>query len=128
MVPMLALPPVTVGFGQLIHRRFERIQEQFGALSTMAQENLAGARIVKAYGREGAAGGALPRALRRSTWTATCRLARVSGLFHPLLGLLSGLAMVVALLVGGRAVMARRDHASATSSPSPSTWACSPGR
>src|SRR5690606_25748406 len=52
LVPMLALAPVTIGFGQLIHRRFERIQEQFGTLSTFVQENLAGTRIVKAYGRE----------------------------------------------------------------------------
>jgi ATP-binding cassette subfamily B protein len=32
-------------------------------------------------------------------------LARVSGLFHPLLGLFSGFAMVLALLLGGRAVI-----------------------
>lgn len=104
LVPLLALPPVTVGFGQLIHQRFERIQEQFGVLSTMAQENLAGARIVKAYGMEDDQGRRF-RDLSREYLDRNMRLARVSGLFHPLLALLSGFAMVLALLVGGRAVM-----------------------
>mgnify|MGYP002779549728 CR=1 FL=1 len=104
MLPMIALPPITIGFGNLIHRRFEAIQEQFGTLSTMVHENLAGVRIVKAYGQEerqierfrGLAGEYMERNLS---------LARVSGLFHPLLGLFAGGAMVVVLLIGGRSVM-----------------------
>ena len=47
LIPLLLLPPVTVAFGSLIHERFGRIQEQLGLMSTMAQENLAGQRIVK---------------------------------------------------------------------------------
>jgi ATP-binding cassette subfamily B protein len=104
MVPMVALPPVTVGFGSVIHRRFEGIQEQLSRLSTMAQENLSGIRIVKAYGREGEQAERF-RGLSEEYLERSMGLARVSGLFHPLLGLISGFAMVVALLVGGRAVM-----------------------
>jgi ATP-binding cassette subfamily B multidrug efflux pump len=105
MIPMLALPPITVGFGNLIHRRFESIQERFGAMSTMVQENLAGIRIVRAYRQE-------ERQIARFERVATeyqdgnIALARISGLFHPTLGLLSGLAMALVLLLGGRAVMA----------------------
>jgi ATP-binding cassette subfamily B multidrug efflux pump len=104
LVPLFALPPITMGFGSLIHQRFEKIQEQFGVLSTMAQENLAGARIVKAYGLEADQGRRFDR-LSREYLDRNMRLARVSGLFHPILGLLSGFAMVLALLVGGRAVI-----------------------
>ncbi|MBW3656375.1 MAG: ABC transporter ATP-binding protein, partial [Gemmatimonadetes bacterium] len=104
MIPMLALPPVTLAFGQLIHQRFTKIQEQYSAMATMAQENLAGVRIVKAYGREEQQVGRF-RELSRQYLQLNMHLARVSGLFHPLLGLLSGFAMVVALLIGGRAVM-----------------------
>lgn len=104
LVPMLALPPVTLGFGSLIHQRFQKIQEQFGVLSTMAQENLAGARIVKAYGQEARQSERF-RALSEDYLDRNMALARVSGLFHPLLGLFAGLAMVSVLLVGGRAVM-----------------------
>ncbi|MBW3629649.1 MAG: ABC transporter ATP-binding protein/permease [Gemmatimonadetes bacterium] len=104
MIPMLALPPVTLAFGQLIHQRFTKIQEQYSAMSTMAQENLAGVRIVKAYGREAQQAGRF-RDLSHQYLQLNMHLARVSGLFHPLLALLSGFAMVVALLIGGRAVM-----------------------
>ena len=104
ILPMLALPPVTVGFGQIIHLRFEKIQEQLAALSTMAQENLSGIRIVKAYGREGQQVERI-RELSEEYLERNMGLARVSGLFHPVLALFSGFAMVVALLAGGRAVM-----------------------
>ena len=104
MLPMLALPPVTMAFGERIHQRFEKIQEQYSRVSTMAQENLSGMRIVQAYGREEQQTGRF-RDLSREYLDLNMRLARVSGLFHPMLGLLSGVAMLVALLLGGLAVM-----------------------
>lgn len=101
MAPMVFLPVVTIGFGNLIHRRFEAIQERFGDISTMVQENLAGVRIVKAYNQEQA------QTERFADMAAdyldrNLSLARVSGLFHPLLGSMSGLALAGILLVGGR--------------------------
>lgn len=107
LAPLLLLPPVTIGFGRIIHDRFEKIQEQFGVLSTMAQENLAGQRIVKAYGQEA------DQARRFSLLSADLRdrnvgLARTSGLFYPLLTLLAGSALAVALWVGGRGIVAGR--------------------
>ena len=104
MIPMLALPPVTLAFGELIHQRFEKIQEQFSRLSTMAHENLAGVRIVKAYGREAQQTERF-RELSDEYLGLNVHLARVSGLFHPTLGLLGGCAMVLALFVGGQAAM-----------------------
>jgi ATP-binding cassette subfamily B protein len=105
MIPLLALPPITVGFGNVIHRRFETIQRSFGAMSTTVQENLAGVRIVKAYRQEGRQtarfGG-----IAASYLDDNVSLARVSGLFHPTLGFVSGLAMAGVLLFGGRRVMA----------------------
>ncbi|WP_420130385.1 ABC transporter ATP-binding protein [Longimicrobium sp.] len=107
LIPLLLLPPVTVGFGNLIHSRFEKIQEQLGILSTMAQENLAGQRIVKAYGQE-AAQTTRFRALAHESMRRNVDLARTQGLFFPSLGLLAGLGMAVALWVGGRAMVAGR--------------------
>jgi ATP-binding cassette subfamily B protein len=104
MLPMLALPPVTVGFGQIIHRRFESIQEQLSRLSTLAQENLSGIRIVKAYVQERDQTERFSR-LSEEYLDRNMELAKVSGLFHPLLTLLSGLAIVLAFLLGGRAAM-----------------------
>jgi ATP-binding cassette subfamily B protein len=107
MIPMLLLPPVTLAFGKIIHDRFEGIQEQLGILSTMTQENLAGQRIVKAYGQE-AAQTTRFRALAHESLRRNVELARTSGLFYPSLGLLAGLAMALALWVGGRAILAGR--------------------
>jgi ATP-binding cassette, subfamily B, multidrug efflux pump len=104
LIPLLLLPPATVHFGRAIHERFERIQDQFGTLSTLTQENLAGVRIVKAYSQEE------PQIARfreqaQDYLRRNLRLARISGLFHPLLGLLGGLGLVIVLWVGGLGVM-----------------------
>lgn len=104
LVPLLLLPPVTLGFGRAIHARFEVIQEQMGTLSTMVQENLSGVRIVKAYGQEEAQTTAF-RAESADYLERNLALARVSALFYPTLGLLSGLGLVLTLWLGGRAVM-----------------------
>ena len=104
MIPMLALPPVTIGFGRIIHHRFEKIQEQLSRLSTLAQENLAGMRIVKAYVQERDQTERFA-AMSDEYLNRNMELAKVSGLFHPLLTLLSGLAIVFAFLLGGRMAM-----------------------
>lgn len=104
LLPMLALPPVTLWFGNIIHRQFERIQEEFGELSTLAQENLAGVRIVKAYGQEEAQAERF-RAMSASYRERNVEMARTTGFFQPLLALLGGMGTVVALLVGGRAIV-----------------------
>jgi ATP-binding cassette, subfamily B, multidrug efflux pump len=107
LAPLLLLPPVTIGFGRIIHDRFEGIQAQLGVVSTLAQENLAGQRIVKAYGQEEAQSARF-REVSREALRRNVGLARTSGLFYPTLGLLAGLSLALALWVGGRAVMAGR--------------------
>ena len=105
LVPLVLLPPIVAWFGKTIHDRFERIQEQFAALSTMVQENLTGVRIVRAYGQEGAQGREFD-ALNRDYLKRNMHLAYASGAFHPIMGLLTGVGMVVVLWYGGGLVMA----------------------
>ncbi|MDE2774209.1 MAG: ABC transporter ATP-binding protein [Gemmatimonadota bacterium] len=107
MIPMLLLPPLVIGFGRVISRRFESIQEHFSTLSTMVQENLSGVRIVRAYVQESDQARRFGR-LNDEYRERNLRLARVSALFHPLLQLLSGTALVLVLWFGGREVMAGR--------------------
>lgn len=104
LVPMTLLPPVVLWFGRAIHARFERIQEQFAALSTMVQESLSGVRIVRAYGQEAAQEREFD-AFNREYVRRNMQLAYASGAFHPIMGLLTGAAMVVVLWYGGRLVM-----------------------
>ena len=107
MIPMLLLPPLVIGFGRIIHKRFERIQEHFSTMSTMVQENLTGVRIVRAYGQEAGQANQFD-ALNKEYRRRNVRLARAAGLFHPLLQLISGVAMLIVLWVGGQEVMAGR--------------------
>jgi ATP-binding cassette subfamily B protein len=108
ILPMLLLPPVMVYFGRAIHRRFERIQQHFGVLSTMVQENLSGVRIVRAYGQESAQEAEF-EALNQEYFDRNMALARTSALFHPLLAVLTGIGILTVLWLGGLDVMAGRN-------------------
>lgn len=107
MIPMVVLPPLVLGFGRIIHKRFEEIQEQFSTLSTMVQENLTGVRIVRAYTQESEQAGQFDL-LNEEYRRRNMRLALSAGAFHPVLMLISGLAMVIVLWLGALEVMADR--------------------
>jgi ATP-binding cassette, subfamily B, multidrug efflux pump len=105
LVPLALLPVAMKYFGRVIHQKAERIQEHFGALSSMVQENLSGIRIVRAYGQE-ATQEAEFRELNREYMRRNMSLARTSALFHPLLSILTGLGLLAVLWFGGLQVIA----------------------
>jgi ATP-binding cassette subfamily B protein len=98
-LPLVSL--ATKLFGARIHAHFERVQEQLGRLSTRAQENFAGVRVVRAYGQEEAERRAFS-ALNREYVRRNLRLIRVTGLFYPTLAVLIGLGSAAVLWYGGR--------------------------
>jgi ATP-binding cassette subfamily B protein len=104
MIPMIGLPAIVLGFGRVIHERYEEIQEQFADLSTFVQENLSGVRIVRAYNREREQSNRFD-ALNDDYRARNMALVRTSGAFHPLLSLVSGVAMVLVTGLGGIQVM-----------------------
>ena len=95
---------VVVLFGRQIHARFERIQALFSDISSRVQENLSGARVLRAYVQENSE---LERfaALNREFIAQNIGLARLSSAFMPLLQALIGLTFLVVLFVGGWRVM-----------------------
>jgi ATP-binding cassette, subfamily B, multidrug efflux pump len=104
---LLPLPLVSLTvwfFGDRIHRRFERVQAQFADLSARVQENLSGVRVIRAFTREAGEVEAF-RDMNREYVDENQRLIQVWGVFHPLLGFLSGLAALLALYLGGREVV-----------------------
>jgi len=101
----LALVSLTVKkFGRQIHDRFESIQEQFSNLSTKAQENLSGIRVVKAFAREESEIEDF-RELNAEYVQRNVSLIRLWGLFYPLMTALIGLSSVALLWYGGRQVI-----------------------
>jgi len=93
--------------GQQIHDKFEQIQAQFSAISTKAQENLAGIRIVKAFAREDSEVREF-RALNDQYVRHSMSLIRLWGIFYPLMTALIGLSSVVLLWWGGLQVIHAR--------------------
>ncbi len=100
LLPMIGLPVLMLRLGKLVHTRFEHAQEQFSRLSTRAQENLAGVRVVRAYRQEGAEM-ARWNQLGEEYLDANMALARLNGLMSPGFALLAGLGMAVTIAAGG---------------------------
>jgi ATP-binding cassette subfamily B multidrug efflux pump len=100
VMPMAALPLAGILLGRRIHDRFEAVQEHFSRLTTMAQENLAGVRVVRAFRQENAEIARF-RTLNDEYLHKNMRLAKLYGAMHPSFGAFAGLGMVVVLGMGG---------------------------
>ncbi|MCC6363848.1 MAG: ABC transporter ATP-binding protein [Bryobacterales bacterium] len=110
LVALSPAPLVSIAvvfFGQRIHTRFEKIQRQFAEISSRVQENLAGMRMVRAYVQEDAEL-ALFDSLNKDYVDQNIRLARISGLFMPLLQFLIGITFLLVLWAGGYALLEKR--------------------
>ncbi|MFZ0522095.1 MAG: ABC transporter ATP-binding protein [Candidatus Acidiferrales bacterium] len=88
-------------FGETIHRLSEQIQASLGILSTRAQENLTGIRVVRAYAQEKAEIAAFDQANREYV-DRNIKLIATWSLFFPFLTALIGITFVILLGKGGR--------------------------
>ncbi|HEY7481777.1 MAG TPA: ABC transporter ATP-binding protein [Gemmatimonadales bacterium] len=104
LLPLLGLPVIMVSLGGLVHRRSQAIQAHFSDLTSHAHENLSGVRVVRAYRQEGAEIAHF-RGLSEEYLRRNLSLARVQGLFFPLLTLMGGLSGLAVLYMGSRLIM-----------------------
>ncbi|HEY1160787.1 MAG TPA: ABC transporter ATP-binding protein [Terracidiphilus sp.] len=110
---LVALAPMPIAsilvqyFGTRIHDRFERIQASFSEISSQAQENYSGARLVRAFAREDSQIGLFER-LNRRYIARSLRLVQLMGMLWPTLEFILGVSMVITLLAGGHLVLAHR--------------------
>ena len=100
LLPTIFLPILTIKMGKAIHDRFEAVQEHFSTLTTQAQENLTGARIVRAYRQEAAE---IERfgVLNDQYLSLNMSLVRLWGTLNPLFAFFGGLGAVIVLGAGG---------------------------
>ena len=107
LIPLPILSVAVYYFGAVIHRRFDKIQEQLSNLSAVTQEALAGVRVVRAYGQEAFETGRFRDAneeyVRRNR-----KLIRVQGAFFPIMGLLMGVGALLVLWLGSQDVIEGR--------------------
>jgi len=100
VLPMICLPVLGLWLGRRIHTRFEEVQAQFSDMTTLAQKNLAGVRIVRAFRQEDA---------EMERWATqndlyldkNMALARLYGIMQPSFGMFAGLGMVAVVGFGG---------------------------
>ena len=107
---LLPVPIVAVSvwlFGRQIHALYGKIQASLAVLSAKAQENLAGVRVVRAYGQEEAEIRGFD-APNREYINRNLRLIYFWSLFMPLLQMLFGLTFILVLWQGGRQVVLNR--------------------
>jgi ATP-binding cassette subfamily B protein len=106
LVVLLLLPLTTLVFvlvGARMRRVFTTVQDQFGQISTRAQENFSGIRTIKAYAQEEAEVGVF--AAENNHYRAlNLRYALLSGLLWPSMALILGGVAALVLLVGGQMV------------------------
>lgn len=107
LLALLPLPLVSIvvyRLGKVVHQKFEERQEKYSQLTTRAQENLSGIRVVKAYVREEYETG-LFRQLSWDYLKKNLVLAKVQSIMWPLMFLLVGFSLVLTLYFGGGRVI-----------------------
>ena len=87
-----------------IHDRSEKVQAQFGDLTTHVQETLSGIRVIQAYTQEQPQARSFER-LNRENIRVNMALTRVVGLFMPLLIAFVNLGQILILWVGGQRIV-----------------------
>ncbi|HZM92020.1 MAG TPA: ABC transporter ATP-binding protein [Vicinamibacterales bacterium] len=105
LVPLPFVTVVVKYFGTAIHNRFEKIQEQLSDISAIAQESLAGVRVVRAYGQEAFEIDRF-RAANSEYVQRNRALIRLQGFYFPSMGLLMGIGALLVLWLGSRRVVA----------------------
>jgi ATP-binding cassette subfamily B protein len=104
LVALVLAPPLVYGalrFNRRLHLVYWRVQQKEGDLTTVVEENAAGVRVVKAFGREAEERAKLQREAR-ALLGENLRAARLRGFYTPLLAALPQLSLAAILWYGGR--------------------------
>ncbi len=107
LAPAPFVSAAVIFFGRKIHSRFEQIQRMFSDISSRVQENLSGVRVVRAYAQEQAEVAQF-ESLNQDYIRENIGLARIQGMFMPLLQALIGVTFLLVLWAGGRQLLAHK--------------------
>ncbi len=104
LVPLPFVSYAVYILGKIVNAKFEERQKQYSELTTRAQENLSGIRVIRAYVREQHEVG-LFRSMSWEYLKKNLVLARVQSIMWPLMFLLVGFSLVITLYFGGLRVI-----------------------
>ncbi len=107
LISLAAVPVVATLvkiFGERIHVRYKAVQDYFGDISARVQENLAGVRVVRAFGQE-ANEMEVFRRMNREYVNRNRAQIRLTATFYPLLHGLIGTMFGIVFLLGSRRML-----------------------
>src|SRR5256886_8352281 len=103
LISLVLMPIASVTFaviGRRVNQRLEQLPARFGDLSTKAQENFSGIRVVKAFSQEEAEIGSFGK-VNRQYLDGAVDLAKVNGLIWPAMAFVLGVAVLSVSYIGG---------------------------
>lgn len=104
LIPLPFLSYFVYKLSKKIHKKFTLIQESFSDLTTRAQENYSGIRVIKSYVRED---GEIESFTKQSEdyLEKTMDKVKVQALFQPILYTIAGLSVIIVVWAGGSMVI-----------------------
>lgn len=100
---LLPLPVLSYGvyrIMKLIHEKYTKIQEAFSVLTTVAQENFSGIRVIKSYVRE-ANEIQKWKNLSKDYLNKNMNLVRIQACIMPILLIITGISIIIVIWIGG---------------------------
>jgi ATP-binding cassette, subfamily B, multidrug efflux pump len=104
LVPLVLVSFLVRRYGRQIHDRFEEVQAQLSNINALVQENLSGARVVRAYAQEGHEEARFAAANEEYV-SLNRQVIRLTGILYPGIQFLMGLGVVTVLWLGGTMVV-----------------------
>jgi ABC-type multidrug transport system fused ATPase/permease subunit len=102
VMPVLAF--TAIYFATHVRPMFSRVQQQFGEMSSVLQENLAGTRVVRVFAREDDETAKFEHSLQ-TLYDRQLETIRYYSFFFPFMQLLSSVSLALILWYGGRQVL-----------------------
>jgi len=100
IIPLLMIAVSARFMGREMHKRFSGRQDAFAHLTDFVQENLSGIKVIKSFVQEDKSIKAFEN-VNKNTFDKNMRLINLQALMHPYMGMISGLALTVAIGYGG---------------------------
>jgi ATP-binding cassette, subfamily B, multidrug efflux pump len=104
LLPMPVLSFLVYAVMKKVHVRYTKIQEKFSELTTRAQENIAGIRVIKSYHREDYEIDQYSRTSNEYLFRKM-DLVKLQAFFQPLFFLIAGFSIIVIIWLGGRMII-----------------------
>ena len=101
LIPMPFIAVAARFFSRRMHRRYRSVQASFSDLTEAVRERVAGIRLIKAHNRKTAEAEKI-EAASQAYVDENLGLVRITGVFFPMMVLLTNLSMAMVLFLGGR--------------------------